>query len=406
MRIFAIGDTHLRASARRNDLRLKALDQILGAIVDERPDAVVWPGDFFDRTSTPDDRNTLCDYLQRIANVCPVVGCRGNHDGRGELQIFTEVRARYPISISTRPDVLFVDTAAGSLVVATLPYPEESALAAMGVAPPDVPDVAAAALDVIFMRFADELGQAAARGEATLFIAHANVVGSVASTGQPLCGQEISLRPEHLARIPAGTPKLLAHIHEPQEIHGAIYIGSIAPMDWAEVTPRRFLVLDRDGTRWTQTSHPLQLPKLWHVEGTFDGHAVAWVVRRGPEGPVDITPASFKGDEVRARIRFNASDAGRMDFARAQLLAEFAEAAHLEIEPVAVPDRAVRAPEVAAATTTADKLRAYCALSGLEVADGVLAKLQALETQDAAALLAQLETRLQALVARDREVAA
>lgn len=405
MRVLAIGDTHLRATSRRNALRIAALDQIVESAGTLQPDLIVWPGDLFDTRSTIEDRNTLRSYVKALAEIAPIVIVRGNHDQHGDLDIFGDLRTEHAITVVTHPEI-YHHVGRQHFCVACLPYPEEAGLAALGIAPPDVPDAAAAALDALFMSFAGHLQAQAAAGVPGLFIGHANVVGAVASTGQPLIGAEIALRPEHLARLGPDVPKILSHIHEPQEIHGAIFLGSIAPMDWAEVTPRRFLVLDHDGTRWFTTSYQLKLPRLWHVEGVFDGQAVSWVVRKGPEGPVEATPASFSGDEVRCRFRFAAGDAGRLDIARAQLSADFAEVAHLELEPVAVPDRAVRAPEVAAATTTADKLRAYCALSGVDVSDGVVEKLAALETREAAEVLAALEQRLQQLAAAEQAVAA
>jgi len=405
MRVLAIGDAHLRTASRRNALRVAALDQIVAAAHDLRPNVIVWPGDLFDTKSTIDDRNLLRHYVKALAALAGVVIVRGNHDAPGDLDIFGDLQTAHGVKVITRPESF---TVAGRCTVLCLPYPDDAGLAALGIAPPDVPDVAAAALDAIFMEFAGTLETLRREGFAlpALFIGHANVVGAVASTGQPLIGAEIALRPEHLDRLGPDVPKILNHIHAPQDVHGATYVGSIAPADWAETERKRFLVLDHDGTRWTVTSHPLQLPRLWHVEGTFDGKAVAWVVKKGPDGPVEATPASFAGDEVRVRFRFQASDAGRLDLARAQLSADFADVAHLELEPVAVPDRAVRAPEVAAAKTTADKLRAYCALSGVEVSDGVLAKLAALETQDAARVLEALEQRLQLLQAAETAVAA
>lgn len=403
MRVLAIGDTHLRSTSRRNAARLAALDQIVAAAEQLRPDLIVWPGDLFDTRSTIDDRNTLRHHVKALAAIASIVICRGNHDSPGDLDIFGDLETQYPVEVVTRPQVVRRISDDGTVIrIACLPYPEEAGLAALGIAPPDVPDVAAAALDAIFMQFAGELY---GRGP-TLFIGHANVVGAVASTGQPLIGAEIALRPEHLDRLGPDVPKILNHIHAPQDIHGATYVGSIAPMDWGEVERKRFLVLDHDGTRWSMTSHPIDLPSLYHVEGVLSRTGFEWVVKRGPDGDVVTTPASWKGHEVRVRYRFQASEAALLAQGEAAILAEFAEASHLEIEPVAVPDRAVRAPEVAAATTTADKLQAYCALSGVEVSDGVLAKLAALETREAAEVLAQLEQRLQVIAAVERAVAA
>ena len=139
---------------------------------------------------------------------------------------------------------------------------------------------------------------------------------------------------------------------------------------------------------------PLGVAPLYHVEGVFDGTAVSWVVKRGPDGAVDATPASFAGCEVRARVRFTASDAGRLAVAKAQLLADFADAAHFEIEPVAIAEQSVRAPEIARATTTVEKLGEWCRLSGVATSEGVLAKLARLEAPDRDAILVDLEARL------------
>jgi len=406
MRVLAIGDTHLRSTSRRNALRLRALDQIVAAADLQTPDLIVWPGDLFDTRSTVEDRNTLLAYLFKLATYARVLIVRGNHDAPGDLDIFGALDTTHAVTVVTEPGVHEFHTPGGSIAVACLPYPEEAGLAALGYAPADVPDAAAAALDTIFLKFAAELAEAQADGCSTMFIGHANVVGAVASTGQPLVGAEIALRPEHLDRL-GNIPKVLNHIHAAQDVHGAIYVGSIAPQDWGEVEYKRFLTLEhQQGGEWWITNHPLDLPRLYHVEGVLARNGFSWVVKRGPEGDVLTAPASWNGHEVRVRYRFQASEAALLAQAEAHILAEFAEAAHLEIEPVAVPDRAVRAPEVAAAATTADKLRAYCALSGVDVADSVLAKLLALETQDAAVLLAQLEQRLRAITDRESEVAA
>lgn len=390
MRVFAIGDTHLKAAARRNAARLHALGQIVAAIEQVRPDAVVWPGDLFHERSTIDDRNLLRRYLQAIAEVCPVVIVRGNHDAHGDLEIFTHLRARHRVHLVTEPRVVHLE----HLVIACLPYPEEAALVAAGYAPADIPDAASVALDAIFMMFGGDLLAARQRGVATLFIGHANVNGAKASTGQPLVGAEIALRPEHLERLGA-TPKLLSHIHEPQDIHGATFIGSIAPMDWAEVTPRRYLDLAFADGEWVTTSRPIHVAALWHVEGVLTRDAFDWVVKNGPDGAVLEPPASWGGQEVRVRYRFAAVDAGLLDQAKAQILATFAEAAHLELEPVAIAEREVRAPQVVAARTLRDKLDAWTSAHGLPSSAGVQTKLAALEGTDAAALLAGIQARLQ-----------
>ena len=391
MRVFAIGDTHLKATHRRNPARIAALEQILAAVEDARPDCIVWPGDLFHERSTIDDRNLLRVFVTAMADMCPVVIVRGNHDAHRDLEIFGCLRTEHSVYVIATPRVVRLE----NLTIACLPFPEEGALVASGYAPADIPDAAARALDAIFMELGHELQVARDRGDATLFIGHSNVVGAKASTGQPLVGAEIALRPEHLQRL-GDTPKLLSHIHEPQNIHGATFIGSIAPMDWSETSPRRFLDLEYAAGAWAITSRPIHLPGLWHVEGLLARDRFDWVVKNGPEGAVLDPPASWRGQEVRVRFKFVAADAGLLDQAKAQILAAFAEAAHLELEPVAIAEREVRAPQVVAAKTLSDKLDAWTAAVGLPTGAGVQVKLAALESTEAATLLAGIQAQLQA----------
>ena len=71
-------------------------------------------------------------------------------------------------------------------------------------------------------------------------IGHANIVGAVASTGQPQIGQEISVSQAHLARL-GDCVKVFNHIHKHQRIGDAWYVGSLCRMDWGEVEVKGFL---------------------------------------------------------------------------------------------------------------------------------------------------------------------
>lgn len=404
MAIIAIGDVHLRAGDRRNTARLSALNQIVQharALGDELH-AVIWLGDIYDRESGIDDRNVIAGYVQLFGGMAPQVIVRGNHDRPGDLDILGELATRYPVTVVTRPKVVYLphgNTTFDRYAVACLPYPDKGGLVAADVPASAMADAVNRGLDAVFAELGHELTGAIVP---TIFAGHITVGGAETSVGQPLIGHDVQITAAHLMKLPEKTVKILGHIHKPQELLGAHYVGSVSPCDWGETERKRFFVLRRgpnpltgEGPVGWQIEHRLiDVPALYHVEGVFDGTAVTWVVKRGPDGPIEGTPPSFRGAEVRVRYRFNASDAGRVAVCKAQLLADFAEAAHVELEPVAIPDRSVRAPEIARATSTADKLAEWCRLAGLATTDGVLAKLAELERPDRDALLVALEARL------------
>ena len=58
---------------------------------------------------------------------------------------------------------------------------------------------------------------------------------------------------------------------------------------------------------------------------------------------------------------------------------------------MAVPDRALRAPEVAAARTLPEKVEAWARHVGVATSDAVLMKLARLEQSDPAALVGEVE---------------
>jgi hypothetical protein len=84
--------------------------------------------------------------------------------------------------------------------------------------------------------------------------------------------------------------------------------------------------------------------------------------------------------------------------AKAHVYAEFAEAARFELEPVAVPDNALRAPEVAAAKTLADKMQAWATETRTVLPADVLTVLPALEHGDSSALLAREQVAIRELL--------
>lgn len=391
--IVVIGDVHLRQDA-RNAQRLASWDRIIAEALElPRLGAWVLCGDLFDAKSTIPDRNEAAARLQRMASHAPVVLLQGNHDVAGDLDVFGRLAARHDIVVCATPTTETIELACGGrLTLALLPYPHKALLTAMGIPPADVATVAGEALLDICRGLAAELAEARADGHATMFAGHVNVSGAVTSTGQPLMGHEISIGAAHLDVFGA-IPKVLGHIHRAQDVAGGgIYAGSIARQSWGEVEAKRFLVVavgPGDG-QFDVFSRDIPCPPLYHVEGTLTREGFMWEATRGPGGET-LMPfkGSWEGAEVRVRYRFQQSEKSALDVDLVR--APFASADRLELEPIAVPDRALRAPEVAAARTLPEKVEAWARHVGVHTTDTVLAKLQRLEQADPQALVAEVE---------------
>jgi hypothetical protein len=104
------------------------------------------------------------------------------------------------------------------------------------------------------------------------------------------------------------------------------------------------------------------------------------------------------------RYRFQQSEKSALDVDAVR--GWFADAARLELEPVAVPDRALRAPAVVAARTLPEKVEAWAQHVGTSASDAVLAKLARLEQSDPQALVREVEGWLRELEAIEEQAVA
>lgn len=377
-----IGDAHLAPGPRNADRR-RAIDQIIAECVGLPGLAAwLWPGDLFHgpRTTDVQDRNWLDTRLQQMAAVAPVVICYGNHDPAGDLDGFARLNGTHPIYVIDRPHVLRLRTATGVMAsIFVLPYPTTA-----GLASGDVVDVGSDALEAIFRPAGEQLAAARATGDITLTIGHVNKAGSASSSGQPQIGREIEIDDSHLALLGDGYVGL-NHIHKPQQF----YAGSICRMDFGEIEAKRYLLVtygprpalhgDFQGWGHTADSMPLDVAPMFHVEGELTPDGFDWRVI-GHGGQPEASPDSWDGCDVRVRYRFPVSlrSVVNEDMARAP----FSGARRLQLEPVAVPDRDVRAPQVAAQRTLAGKVTAYLETDGRVASAGLLAKLVTLEQRD------------------------
>jgi DNA repair exonuclease SbcCD nuclease subunit len=391
-----IGDAHFKSDARQED-RLRSVDQIIDECFPEPVGFWAIPGDLFDGISDVASRNAWLDRVKRMKAKAPVVICYGNHDRDGDLYYLADSKFftnSYPVYVLDRPTTFdLVTPQLFSVRVFALPYPHPSGLVADGTPPDAVVATAAAMLDVIFMDAGAKLMQAEALCLPTLMIGHANVSGSRMSTGQPLIGKEIELDAGMLQRL-GSCPKILNHIHFPQEIGGAVEVGSVTAMSWGEVEPKRYIkvIYGHDSLRWTWTwdvvSVPLRTPRLVHVNATFDNLSFEYDIQ-----PSDVPPQS----DVRVRITFKESERLFYEHGRGQVLDAFVHARRVFLDPICEADTGLRSPEVAAAVTLVEKIEAWAHVVGLQVPD-IASAVAELETKTPDEVVLACERRLDALM--------
>jgi hypothetical protein len=396
-----VGDAHLQASHPRNADRLASLDQIVryGLGVPTLA-GWLWPGDLFHARSTAEDRNAIAELLERMATRSPVILTVGNHEEtREELRIFERLRTVHAIHVITEAKVIqFRTGTARTAACFALPYPQKGALVAAGVQKDAVADVAVDLLEPIFMAAAADLYDAEQLGQIPLMVGHVNVGGAVTSVGQPMIGHEIELNPALLARL-GPICKALNHVHKHQAIAGAVYAGSTSRHDYGEMEEKGFVEWTFDDSvicaepnvsAWSWRFVPLTTPRQLQVDGRLDRDGF-WIDAVNGEFPP--TTFTWEDADIRCRYTFQQADVSALDVAK--IHAAFAGCRSLKLDPVAVLEHQVRAPEIAAAATLEQKIERYCERHGVTYADGLAHKLAALQSHDAPALLTALGQSLQ-----------
>lgn len=407
-----LGDLHLTSGPRNAD-RVAALDY---AIADARRaplDAWLWPGDLTHSGMTIELRNLLVDRVTAMAHVAPVVIVPGNHDPDGDLDFLARLHAVWPVYVARTPQVMDVvlrwdrsepwnelEAAARKrpLALFCLPYPNKARLVSAGVPPDQMHAVVDAALDRIFMQAGADLEAARADGRLTGVIGHVSIGGAVSSSGQPQIGTELEISPQHLARL-GDCFQVFNHIHKHQRVGSAVYCGSLCRLDWGEREPKGYVhvtcapAFTADApTQWSHAEQFLPVPvaPMYHVDGTL--------TRSGFAYDTAGLPTDWTGCDVRVRASYVASERDVLVDARERVRRQFAGARRFEFEPVAVPERQLRAPEVVEAQTLRDKLQAWARLTETAWSAEVVRCADLLEgTEDGDAVVASVEARLRPL---------
>jgi exonuclease SbcD len=361
-RIAIIADSHFSEASRFAEC-IRIHDWIADELEREGCDMVLLSGDIYDRASSPIERQAVAAWLTRIAEVAPVVGVRGNHDALHDIALLGRLRTHYPITIE---EACGVHVVAG-VAVACLAWPRKGELLAHA---PGVSGSEAlrAVLNGLGRELAEHIGP-------KVLLAHAMVRGSVTSSGQPLVGCDLELGLEDLGLASADLVALgHIHVHQHWEWNGApvIYPGSPRRTAFGESEAKGYVVAHLESGRpaeWlfreTPATPMVDAEVTWHGPGSYDVAPSGGCEDLGDWG-------LYQKAEVRVRyeVPSDQRDAARADMEK--LAAELREtwgAAHVQVEEQVRATVTARAPEVAAAKTTADKVQALWKVRGFDPGD-------------------------------------
>lgn len=442
IQVACIGDTHLQSTHWRNDDRLAAFDAAVdAALALPKLRVIVHMGDIFHGATTPEDRLAAADRLERAAKHVPVIEVEGNHGKPLDTALYSRLRTQSGIHVCTQPELIHV----GGVLFAVLPYPSKAAMVAAGATREAQVKIAHDAFDLMAME--DTSGPWEAWAGPKMLIGHLTIAGAVTSVGQPLVAVELEMDPLTLARY-GNCPKVFGHIHKHQVVGDAVYVGSTCRMDWGETERKGWLLVEFSKTRahrWIFNELPV--PPMYHVQGTLSRNVFEWQVRKGPDGPVDTLPEArikcsacngkhvqqqigdlldvtdvtddtlqlaekmvcttcngqgelvdWTGCDVRVRAKYPQSERLVHDDAKERIARMFPNARYRDIELISVQSRELRAPEVAAAVTVDEKLKAMARLDGTQwVGDVERCAALLLSTEDGDAVVADVEQRLEPL---------
>jgi len=376
LKVACIGDSHFDEKNRLDDnvaVHRAFVEQAREAQVD----VILHGGDFFERRSTPAERNALSEFLIHASSVAPVFGCKGNHDAEDDLDVFNFLDTANPMHLFQRPteprapwDITLGDPSdpgAGFGVIALPWFSKASIVAAL---PADTPagTTTEATIRAALGLLATLRLQAEAfvkRGLVPLLVAHVQVAGSETSTGQTLVGTTVELAPNDILEVGCAYASL-GHIHKAQSwCDGRVaYSGSPQRHNFGESEAKGWNLVTIDTERWAEpggvTVEFRELPARkmllidmdwtkWH-EGQPPGTSrIDYLQERG----------LIKDALVRLRYKINAEDLHLVD--DSVIAAAFKEeGAHdIQIETVVHHTDRVRCAEIVTAESVWDKLVAY-----------------------------------------------
>lgn len=368
MKIMCAGDHHWDRTSRWEEC-LRIHQWMFERAVAERIDLFISAGDIYDRASTPEERLAVAEWAVQMAEQCPCLFVRGNHDTRRDLELLSRLESAHPITVEEGAGVHYF--CHSELAVAAVAWPERARILArareQGLADSDA--LAQDCLQAVFRDLGMCLGE---HKGPTLAVGHFMVDGAKVSTGQPLIGQAMNVGLADLALLQTELV-LMGHIHMPQQWrYGSteiVYTGSPYRTAFGETEAKGVVLVELDERghtpvmwrrEWSPCTPMLLLEDEWDRDYLRDADGWGSLGEGFPRG------ADAAGAEIRFRyaVAPDKRDAARV---AAELLKQDwldAGAVNVQIEECVRTSVVARAPEVAQATTLPAKLLAMWAAKG------------------------------------------
>lgn len=372
MLVMASGDHHFYERTRFQEC-IRVHQWMVEVARREKPALFVSGGDIYEKGSSPIEREAVAEWLTAMAEVCPIVISKGNHDRARDVELMRRLRTKHPIIVEERAGVHVV----AGVAVAAIAWPEPAYLTAGA----ESSEAAAAGIRGALTNILRGLGvQLAEHQGPRLLLGHLMVDGSITSPGQPLRGMPINVGLSDLA-LAGAQLGIIGHIHKAQmfDVAGAPhwYTGSPFRTDFGQLESKLILLAEFD-QRGLVGVHEVQTPAtpMVHVVGAYAGGQLE-----------HDAPDKVAGAELRFRytVANEHRDAAKTlaEALRQRWIGEGAE--HVQVEPEILVETRARMPEVAHAVRPAEKLQAFWAAKGYEPGarrEPLLAKFAALEASN------------------------
>jgi exonuclease SbcD len=406
-RLMAAGDLHWDQHSRFDECR-RIHDWIALQVKRETPDVFLVAGDVYERASTPLERAGVAAWISEVAEVCPVMVVKGNHDRHRDLELLGKLHTRHRIVVEERAGIVTLgrdlvgsasmrsaELAFDRPRIAMLAWPDVETVAAMADRPMPHDLLDAKVLEAVRETLRD-LGRQLAQVDAPrILLTHAMIAGAKKGPGQPLIGQELTLSLEDLAL--SGVALVVAgHIHAAQSwMHDGMqvhYTGSPFRTAYGQMETKSILLAEFTGPQLTAVRRlPTPARGMYLVQGRWAPPAAGepGELMLDAEGRALCANAMLEIEQAEIRIRYDV-DADQQALAREaaqevkqQLLA--AGAADVKLEAQKREVVRATASEVGLALSLEAKLVAFWkakgTMPGPDRCSRLLSKLGQLDTE-------------------------
>jgi DNA repair exonuclease SbcCD nuclease subunit len=315
IRVAVVADSHFDTTSRFEEC-VRVHQWIAEDIKEREVQLLLHAGDVFERKSNPIERNAVAEWLTKVAEHCPVVIVRGNHDVVGDLAIFGKLETRYDVTVVEDARVVDVVPAAPfhgmdyGVQVACVSWPRKAELLAqvarqasasvgntvpaaefqrateLMTSPETTALMASECLQSVLRGLGAQMRQESDGGPKILLM-HAMVSGSITSTGQPLVGCDMEEGLEDIGLVDADFYGL-GHIHKGQDWtwngRWIGYPGSPRRTAFGETEEKCYLIVE-----FTAHAHASDCVSMLDDESDHEHLTDAGTCTCGAEGRWDVT---------------------------------------------------------------------------------------------------------------------